>query len=48
MDKAQIGELKSKPAFKVELVNGDTTVNLNCSFIDPNEQEDGYSMYIIM
>ncbi|KAI4471203.1 complement component 1 [Holotrichia oblita] len=43
MDKAQIGELKSKPAFKVELVNGDTTVNLNCSFIDPSEQEEGYN-----
>lgn len=43
MDKAEIGELKSKPSFKVELVSGDTTVNLVCSFINPNEQE-GYSM----
>ncbi|KRT80300.1 hypothetical protein AMK59_6612 [Oryctes borbonicus] len=43
MDKAEIGELKSKPAFKVELINGDTTVNLLCSFVNPNEQEEGYN-----
>nr|CAI5849205.1 unnamed protein product [Callosobruchus analis] len=44
MDKPEIGELKSKPAFKVELVRGKTTISLLCSFINPQEQQDdGYN-----
>lgn len=43
MDKAEIGELKSKPTFKVDLIKGDTTVCLLCSFIEPSEQEEGYN-----
>lgn len=43
MDKPEIGELKSKPAFKVDLSRGDTTVSLMCSFLNPNDQDDGYS-----
>ncbi|RZC35316.1 complement component 1 Q subcomponent-binding protein, mitochondrial, partial [Asbolus verrucosus] len=43
MDKPDIGELKSKPAFKVEIVRGKTTLNLLCSFIGPNDQEEGYN-----
>lgn len=43
MDKPEMGELKSKPAFKIELVRGNTTVSLMCSFIEPNEQEEGYN-----
>lgn len=46
MDKPEIGELKSKPAFKVELIRGDTTINVLCSFVPPSEQQDdGYSKY---
>lgn len=45
MDKPEIGELKSKPAFKVELIRGDTTINVLCSFVPPTEQDDGYSKY---
>lgn len=44
-EKAEIGELKSKPSFKIELINGDTTVRLLCSFIDPEEAEEEYSMH---
>lgn len=43
MDKPDIGELKSKPAFKIDLIRDDTTVCLLCSFIGPNEQEEGYN-----
>lgn len=43
MDKADIGEMKSKPAFKVDLMRGETTVCLLCSFVEPNEQEEGYN-----
>ncbi|XP_023015336.1 complement C1q binding protein P32 [Leptinotarsa decemlineata] len=43
MDKPDIGELKSKPAFKVELIRGDTTVSLLCSFMNPNDQDEGYN-----
>lgn len=43
LDKPEIGELKSKPAFKVDLVRGNTTVSVLCSFVPPSEQDDGYS-----
>lgn len=42
-DKPEVGELKSKPAFKVDLVRGNTTVSLLCSFIGQGEQEEGYN-----
>lgn len=43
LDKPEIGELKSKPSFKVDLVRGNTTLTLSCSFINPNDQEEGYN-----
>lgn len=43
LDKPEIGELKSKPSFRIDLVRGSTTLSLLCSFINPNEQEEGYS-----
>lgn len=43
MDKPDLGELKSKPAFKVDLLRGNTTVSLLCSFINQGEQEEGYN-----
>lgn len=43
MDKADMAELKSKPSFKVDMIRGNTTVSLMCSFISPDQQEDGYS-----
>lgn len=43
LDKSEIGELKSKPAFKVDLVRGNTTVSVLCSFVQPSEQDDGYN-----
>lgn len=43
LDKPEIGELKSKPSFRIDLVRGNTTVTLSCSFINPNDQEEGYS-----
>lgn len=43
LDKPEIGELKSKPSFRVDLVRGDNTISALCSFVPPSEQEDGYS-----
>lgn len=43
-DKPEIGELKSKPAFRVELSRGNTTVSLFCSFVNPGEDAE-YSKF---
>lgn len=43
VEKPDVGELKSKPTFKVDLIKGDTTVCLLCSFIEPSDQEEGYN-----
>ncbi|CAH1107249.1 unnamed protein product [Psylliodes chrysocephalus] len=43
MDKPELGELKSKPSFKIELLRGQTTISLLCSFVGTNEQEEGYN-----
>ncbi|CAH0547156.1 unnamed protein product [Brassicogethes aeneus] len=48
LDKPEIGELKSKPSFKVELVRGKTTVSILCSFVAPSDQDDGYSVLRII
>lgn len=44
-DKPDIGELKSKPAFRVDLTRDKTTFTMLCSFIEEQEQEEGYSKY---
>lgn len=46
LDKPDIGELKSKPSFKIDLVRGNTTVSLLCSFVNTQDQEEGYSMLL--
>jgi complement component 1 Q subcomponent-binding protein len=43
LDKPEIGELKSKPAFKVEIARGKTTLNLLCSFLGTDDHEEGYN-----
>lgn len=43
MEKADVGELKSKPSFKIDLVRGNTTVSLMCSFVNTQDQEEGFS-----
>lgn len=45
MDKPEIGELKSKPAFRIELIRGSTTVSLLCSFVGADEHEEQYSKF---
>lgn len=47
MDKPDVGELKSKPAFKVDLVRGNTTISLFCSFINTQDQDENYSRLIL-
>ncbi|KAK5639750.1 hypothetical protein RI129_010561 [Pyrocoelia pectoralis] len=42
-DKPEIGELKSKPSFKIDMVRDNTTVSLVCSFITSDQQEEGYN-----
>lgn len=44
MDKPELGEMKSKPVFEVEIVRGNKTLGFTCSFIAPGEaQDDGYN-----
>jgi complement component 1 Q subcomponent-binding protein len=47
MDKPDFAELKSKPAFDVDLQLGDQTLSFSCSFLssDSMGQSDEYSMY---
>jgi hypothetical protein len=47
MDKPDFAELKSKPAFDVDLQLGDQTLSFTCSFLpsDSTQQSDDYSMY---
>lgn len=45
MDKPEIGELKSKPTFKIDLTRNNTTVSLVCSFISADQQEEGFSKF---
>lgn len=44
-DEADIGALKSKPAFRVDIKRGDTTASLLCSFLSSGEQDDTYSKF---
>lgn len=44
-DKPDVGELKSKPAFRVDFVRGNTTLSMLCSFIQETDQEEGYSEF---
>lgn len=48
MDKPDIGELKSRPAFKIDLVRGNTTISLFCSFINTQDQDENYSMLLCL
>ncbi|KAL3275467.1 hypothetical protein HHI36_020227 [Cryptolaemus montrouzieri] len=43
MDKPDLGELKSKPSFKVEIVRGSTTLSLLCSFVSPGDEGGEYN-----
>ncbi|XP_030759887.1 complement component 1 Q subcomponent-binding protein, mitochondrial isoform X2 [Sitophilus oryzae] len=46
MDKPEIGELKSKPAFRIDFSRADTNISILCSFVAPNEQDDDDSFGI--
>ena len=41
VDENEIGELKSQPAFKVDMIRGDTTLSLMCSFAGQEEETNG-------
>ncbi|XP_044259092.1 complement component 1 Q subcomponent-binding protein, mitochondrial [Tribolium madens] len=45
MDEPELGELKSKPAFKVEILRGSTTFSVFCSFLDSDDQEPGGDIF---
>lgn len=42
MDKPELGELKSKPSFNVQIISGKTTLSLSCLFSSLEDQEEGY------
>lgn len=41
-DKPDVGEMRSKPRFEVDLVRGDQTVSFTCSFLEEPAQEGEY------
>lgn len=42
-EKAEIGEMRSKPRFEVDIVRGNTTLSFTCSFLEGTPQEGEYS-----
>lgn len=48
LEKPEIGELKSKPSFHVELIRGNTTVSLLCSFVNPGEESEYSELYFVV
>lgn len=48
VEKPDIGELKSKPSFRVELIRGSTTVSLLCSFLSPGEESDYSKLFLLL
>lgn len=42
-DKPDMGEMKSKPQFEVDIVRGSTTLSFTCSFLQGTPQEGEYS-----
>lgn len=48
-DNVEIGEMKSKPTFTVDIVRGNQTLGFTCSFNNQagaSGADDNYSMYI--
>lgn len=45
-EKAQLGEMKSKPNFEVDIVRGDTTLSFTCSFLQGPPAEGEYGKRI--
>ncbi|XP_067633384.1 complement component 1 Q subcomponent-binding protein, mitochondrial [Eurosta solidaginis] len=42
-DKAEIGEMRSKPRFEVDIIKGNTTLSFTCSFLEGTPQEGEYN-----
>lgn len=42
-DKAEVGEMRSKPRFEVDIIKGDTTLSFTCSYLMDPPQEGEYS-----
>uniref|UniRef100_D3TLR5 Mitochondrial complement component 1Q subcomponent-binding protein n=1 Tax=Glossina morsitans morsitans TaxID=37546 RepID=D3TLR5_GLOMM len=42
-DKAEVGEMRSKPRFEVDIIKGDTTLSFTCSYLMDPPQEGEYN-----
>lgn len=42
-EKAEIGEMSSKPRFEIDIVKGNITLSFTCSFLEGTPQEGEYS-----
>ncbi|XP_053962441.1 complement component 1 Q subcomponent-binding protein, mitochondrial [Anastrepha ludens] len=42
-EKAEIGEMRSKPRFEVDIIKGNTTLSFTCSFLEGTPQEGEYN-----
>lgn len=46
-DKPDMGEMRSKPQFEVDIVRGTTTLSFTCSFLQGTPQEGEYSKFFL-
>jgi len=44
-DKPDLGEMRSKPQFEVDIIKGNSTLSFTCSFLQGEAQEGEYSEY---
>lgn len=42
-DKPDLGEMRSKPQFEVDIVRGNTTLSFTCSFLEGTPEEGEYN-----
>lgn len=46
-EQAQLGEMKSKPTFEVDIIRGGHTLSFTCSFLQGAPSEGEYSKFIM-
>jgi len=42
-DKPELGEMRSKPQFEVDIIKGNSTLSFTCTFLQGEAQEGEYS-----
>jgi len=47
-DKPELGEMRSKPQFEVDIIKGNSTLSFTCTFLQGEAQEGEYSEFRIL